>query len=245
MNGSVLVTGACGGIGKAVVADCLRQGFAVFANGRDEARLCALCEQWGGRVFPLVYDVTDEAGVKSAFREIQKRSSEESVGPLVGLVNVAGVMCERALAATTLGMLREQLEINLVAAFHHAQFAARLMARHKMGSIVNVVSQVGELGSAGMSAYSASKAGLGGVTRSLAKELAPLGVRVNAVSPGFIATDMTQHYDSGAETTVLDRVALGRAGTAEEVAKAVGFLLSSASSYITGHVLPVDGLFVP
>lgn len=244
MKESVLVTGACGGIGKAVVDQCLTRGFVVFANGRDQVRLCTLCEQWGEHVIPLVYDVTDEAGVKSAFREIQKRTSEPRVGALSGLVSVAGVMCERALAVTTLDVLRDQLEINLVAAFHHAQFAARLMARQG-GSIVNVVSEVGEQGSAGMSAYAASKAGLSGVTRSLAKELAPLGVRVNAVSPGFIATEMTQHYEPAAENTVLERIALGRAGTAEEVAHAVSFLLSPTSSYITGHVLPVDGLFNP
>lgn len=244
-QGCVLVTGACGGIGQAIVTRCLAKYSVVFANSRNAEKLDRCCAHWGDRVIPLLYDVTDEAAVKQIFRDIQKKISSSPIGPFYGLVNAAGVMHESALAATPLAVLREQLDINLIAPYHHIQYASRLMARHKSGSIVNIVSQVGELGCAGMSAYAASKAGLTGLTRSLAKELAPLNICVNAVSPGFIRTAMTAHYDENTQAKVVDRVTLGRAGEAQEVAAAVCYLLGVEAGYVTGQVLAVDGGFSP
>lgn len=242
---SVLVTGATGGIGHAVVKRCLELGAWVFAAGRDEQALADAVEAWSDRVTPLQYDVTDERAVKEAFRQIQKLQMQSEVGNLYGLVNAAGIMHEAPLAVSAMDKLKAQLNVNFLAPYQHMQLASRFMARQRKGSIVNIVSQIGELGSAGMSAYAASKAALTGATRSLAKELAPVGIRVNAVAPGFIHTALTEHYEENAREKVIQRIALGRVGDVNEVANAVAFLLSEQASYITGHILPVDGAFCP
>ncbi|NVK57579.1 MAG: SDR family oxidoreductase [Alteromonadaceae bacterium] len=242
---SVLVTGATGGIGRAIVARCLAAGATVFAAGRNEAALNELHESAGKALIPLCYDVSDENAVKDTFRQLQRMVSDGVAPPLYGLVNCAGVMLESPLSVTKMDNLKAQLNINLLAPYQHMQLASRLMSRLRRGSIVNVVSQVGEQGSSGMSAYAASKAALTGATKSLAKELAPVGIRVNAVAPGFIDTSLTSHYDEAAQQAVFKRVASGRAGTPEEVADAIFYLLSPQAGYTSGQVLGVDGVFTP
>lgn len=244
-NASVLITGATGGIGQAIVAACVERGATVFAGGRNEDALSAMQEQLGKALRPLVYDVTDEHAVKDIFRQLQRQVSDGLAPPLYGLVNNAGVMLESPLSVTGMDKLKQQLNINFLAPYQHMQLASRLMSRLRRGSIVNIVSQVSEQGSKGMSAYAASKAALTGATKSLAKELAPVGIRVNAVAPGFIDTPLTEHYEDEARQKVLQRTVLQRAGTAKEVAEAVLYLLSEQAGYTTGHVLPVDGHFCP
>ncbi|MDC8830463.1 SDR family NAD(P)-dependent oxidoreductase [Alteromonas gilva] len=242
---SVLITGATGGIGMALVERCLAAGATVFAAGRNEASLNALQEKAGKALIPLCYDVTDEQAVKDTFRQLQRMVSDGVAPALFGLVNCAGVMLESPLSVTKMDNLKAQLNINLLAPYQHMQLASRLMSRLRRGSIVNVVSQVGEQGSSGMSAYAASKAALTGATKALAKELAPIGIRVNAVAPGFISTALTSHYNEADQQAVLKRVALGRAGTPEEVADAIFYLLSPLAGYTSGQVLGVDGVFTP
>ena len=244
-SASVLVTGASGGIGQAIVAACIERGATVFAGGRNAEALSAMQEIFGKALRPLVYDVTDELAVKDTFRQLQRQVSDGQAPPLFGLVNNAGVMLESPLSVTSMDKLKQQLNINFLAPYQHMQLASRLMSRLRRGSIVNIVSQVSEQGSKGMSAYAASKAALTGATKSLAKELAPVGVRVNAVAPGFIDTPLTEHYEDEARQKVLQRTVLQRAGTAKEVADAVLYLLSEQAGYTTGHVLPVDGHFCP
>lgn len=242
---SVLVTGATGDIGRAVVDTLVTGGAFVFCAGRNLTQLEELNATYGSRVMPLGYDITDDTQVKEAFRKIQKSQSDPQIGPLYGLVNGAGVMRESALAFSQSSDLLIQLQVNFVAAYTHMQLASRLMTRQRNGSIVNLVSQVGEQGAVGMSAYAASKAALTGATKSLAKELAPLNIRVNAVSPGFIDTRLTAHYQAEHKEQVIAKIAMGRAGCVQEVAAAVSYLLSTTSSYTTGHILPVDGGFTP
>lgn len=244
-HSTVLITGATGGIGRAVVARCVAQGATVLAAGRDEEALVALCKTAGKSVHPLVYDITNEQAVKDAFRDIQKKVSDGLIPPLYGLVNNAGVMMESPLSVTSMDKLKLQLNVNFLAPYQHMQYAARLMSRLRKGSIVNVVSMVSEQGSAGMSAYAASKAALTGATKSLAKELSQVGIRVNAVAPGFIETPLTDHYEADARKKVLQRAVMQRAGKPEEVADAIVYLLSPQSAYTTGHILPVDGMFTP
>ena len=244
-NCTVVVTGATGGIGLAIVAAAISDGAFVIACGRNKEKLEALSTKFEGDIHPLCYDVTDEAAIKNAFQCVQRGASANQWPALYGLVNAAGAMTESKLAMTSTKMLQQQMMINFYSPYYHTQIASRLMSRYKAGSIVNIVSQVSEQGCSGMSAYSASKAALTVATKSLAKELATTGIRVNAVAPGFIDTPLTAHYDESAKQSVYERTVLRRGGTTKEVANAVLYLLSPRASYTTGHVLPVDGQFCP
>ncbi|MCC2615111.1 SDR family oxidoreductase [Aestuariibacter halophilus] len=236
----ILVTGANRGIGLATASVCVALGATVFLAGRDEEGLQGVAALLGERAVPMCYDLTDEDEVKAAFGHIQTH-----VGKLDGLVNNAGAMLDRPLAMTRLSELRELLDINTVAAYQHAQLAARLMSRERNGVIVNVSSVVGEQGSAGQSAYATSKAALSGMTKALAKELAPLNIRVNGVAPGFIDTDLTAAYQDDKRDAVLQRIGLGRVGESKEVADLISFLLSPHASYITGQIIGIDGGMTP
>lgn len=236
----ILVTGASRGIGEATARLCAKYGARLFIAGRDEPSLQALAEELGGEahnsVTPLVYDVCDAVAVKQAFRDIQ-----QSAGKLDGLVNNAGLMLDSGLAMTRLSDLQQQLNVNTVAAYQHAQLASRLMSRQATSSMVNLCSVVGEQGSAGQSAYATSKAALSGMSKSLAKELGSLNIRVNGVAPGFIDTDLVAHYPDETRQLVLNNIALKRAGQADEVAELICFLLSDKASYITGQIIAIDG----
>ena len=150
-------------------------------------------------------------------------------------------MLDAPLGMTRLRDLQQQLNTNTVAAFQHAQLASRLMTKRKNGSIINLCSAVGEQGSAGQSAYATSKAALSGMTKSMAKELGSLNIRVNGVAPGFIDTGMVSEYQHDKRQQVLDNIALKRAGQADEVAELICFLLSEKADYITAQVIGIDG----
>lgn len=241
---SVLITGAAGGIGLALVSACLRDGWFVFANVRNESSKVALQLQVEKQLPDssqycqvLIYDVTDSESVKSAFNDIRKSGRQ-----LQGLVNNAGVMLDSALGMTTLNDFSQQMSVNVTASFQHLQLAARLMTRQKYGSIVNISSVVAIDGSAGQVAYSASKAAILGMTKSAAKELAPLGINVNAVAPGFIDTKLTAAYQDQKRQNVLATIAMGREGTPLDVSALVLHLLSDEAAYITGQTIKVDGM---
>ncbi|MFT4940868.1 MAG: 3-oxoacyl-[acyl-carrier protein] reductase [Paraglaciecola sp.] len=236
----ILITGANRGIGNATARLCAKYGARLFLGGRDECALQALAEELGNEahnsVQPLVYDVCDENAVKQAFQQIQ-----QSAGRLDALVNNAGIMLDATIGMTRLSDLQQQLNINTVAAFQHAQLASRLMTRQRSGSIINLCSAVGEQGSAGQSAYATSKAALSGMTKSMAKELGSLNIRVNGVAPGFIDTDMVSEYQHDKRRQVLENIALKRVGQADEVAELICFLLSEKATYISGQVIGIDG----
>lgn len=232
----ILVTGASKGIGKAIASVCVGIGATVYLGGRDDQALDNLVEELGDNAVAFSYDVTDQEQVKQAFAHIQKY-----VGRLDGLVNNAGVMLDAPLAMTRMADLQSQLQVNTIAAFQHSQLASRLMTKNRAGSIVNICSIVGEQGSAGQSAYATSKAALSGMTKSLAKELAPVGINVNGVAPGFIDTELTRGYESQKRQQIIDSIGFGRAGSTKDVADLVSFLLSDHAGYITGQVIGVDG----
>jgi 3-oxoacyl-[acyl-carrier protein] reductase len=241
---AVLITGAAGGIGLALVSACLQHGWYVFANVRNQASWASLqsalekrCSDSSQYCQPLVYDVTEPEKVKGAFNEIRKSGKQ-----LQGLVNNAGVMQDSALGMTSLSDFTQQMTVNVTASFQHMQLAARLMTRQKSGSIVNISSIVALDGSAGQVAYSTSKASLLGMTKSAAKELANLNIRVNVVAPGFIETQLTDRYTAEARQKIIDKIEMKRSGRASEIAAMIVHLLSSDSAYITGQCIRVDGM---
>jgi 3-oxoacyl-[acyl-carrier protein] reductase len=226
-----LVTGSTRGIGLAAARRLAEDGFTVVVNGTDESAARDRAQELGGEA--LAFDVSDPAAVQSAVRELFKRHKRLDV-----LVNNAGIL-EDAL----LGMIKPDrtFAVNAMGVLNTMQASARLMARGGGGSIVNVSSIIGVTGNKGQVAYGGSKAAVIGMTRSAAKELAPQKIRVNAVAPGFIDTDMTRAMPQEIYDERVASVGLGRAGTAEEVADAIAWLASDRARYVTGQVLGVDG----
>lgn len=237
-QGLVVVTGGASGIGLATVERFLEGGWPVAAIDRDAGGLEALKARFGDEpltVHPL--DLTDEAAIAAFAAGLGGR-------PVAGLVNSAGVGFNTTFRDTTTDMFRRIYEINVIAAFALAK--ALLPALEAGGgSVVNVASVSGMVGNAGRSAYGASKGALITLTKIMAVELAPAGVRVNAVSPGPIETAMVREFhDAATRERWLGRVAMRRYGQPEEIAGAIRFLVDpGASSYVTGQVLAVDGGF--
>ncbi|WP_372667744.1 SDR family NAD(P)-dependent oxidoreductase [Amycolatopsis kentuckyensis] len=230
-----LVTGGTRGIGLATVRALVEAGATVVLTGRDEARAKEAASA-AGAAAGLALDVTDAKAVSSLVRGVAKEH-----GRLDVVVANAGIM-EDAL----LGMIKEELvdttlSTNVAGTLHTVQAAARAMMRKKTGSIVVLASIVGEYGSAGQTVYAASKAAVANIARSAAKELGRSGIRVNAVAPGVIETDLTAGLSEDAKAENTGKTPLGRLGRAEDVANAIRFLVSDEASFITGQVLGVDG----
>ena len=237
-----LVTGGSRGIGRAICEALARRGATVVVNyaAREDAarETAAACEAAGGKAALSRFDVADGAAVTDAIKAIGKDH-----GGLDLLVNNAGVAINGLLMRFKDDQWQRTLDVNVTGAFHCARAASTLLlkARDK-GRIVNVTSVVGESGNGGQAAYAASKAGLIGFTKSLAQELASRGVTVNAVSPGFIETDMTaEHLPEAQRAKLIERIPLGKIGTAADVADCVSFLCGPEASYITGQVFRVNG----
>ncbi|TDF93501.1 SDR family NAD(P)-dependent oxidoreductase [Paenibacillus piri] len=236
----ILITGSSRGIGRQAALMFAASGAKLALNARDESVLRGLQQEiektFGTEVLPLPYDVRDLAKVKEAFLLIKKK-----FGHLDALVNNAGILQDRLLGMIDEQLMQQTLETNLSAAIYHMQYAARLMSPRKKGSIVNISSIIGTNGNMGQVLYSASKAGLIGATMSAAKELAPNNIRVNAVAPGFINTDMAKNLPEQKFKERLESIKMGRIGTPEDVANVIWFLCSDLSSYLTGQVIGVDG----
>jgi 3-oxoacyl-[acyl-carrier protein] reductase len=239
----VLITGASRGIGRAIALRCAAEGWQTVLCSRCLDSLAGVAEDIRALSAPdphlIGLDLERCDGIPPLFQVVFKH-----FGRLDGLVNNAGVMHEALLGLIRPEDIDRVLSVNVKAPLMMIQYAARLMSRHKTGSIVNVTSIMGVRGAPGLSLYAASKAALVGATLSASKEMASKGIRVNAVSPGFIATDMTGALSEAAYQSRIASIGMGRAGTPAEVADLVCFLLSNSSTYLTGQVIGIDGQMV-
>jgi 3-oxoacyl-[acyl-carrier protein] reductase len=236
----ILVTGASRGIGKAIALALASQGSHVVFNYRgDESKAMALKEELekaGGKATGLNFDVTDYEAMTKALDDFTK-----NVAPISGLVNNAGISKDTLLLRLKPDEISQIIDTNLKGAMMVTQALSRNFLKAQNVSIVNMSSIVGLMGNASQAAYAASKAGLIGFGKSVAKELASRNLRCNTVCPGFIQTDMTEALHDKAKEEYNKSIPLGRFGTTGEVAQLTCFLLSNASSYVTGEVIKIDG----
>ncbi len=234
------ITGASRGIGRATAIEAGRQGAKLILLSRSQEGLEETSELVvsAGACPPyiVVCDVSDEVAIKGAVQQIQRHSKR-----LDFLVNNAGILRDALMGMISTKQIQEVLQTNLVSLIQIMQFAARLMMAQKSGSIVNVASIIGRYGNEGQVVYGASKAGVIGATKSAARELAPQGIRVNAVAPGVIATNMIANIPEGKMENLLHSIKMARVGQPEEVAKVICLLASDYTSYVTGQVIGVDG----
>ena len=235
---TALVTGASRGIGRAVALALAAEGAEVvvnYASSPDAAEaVVAEIQAKGGSAYALKADVSDEASVDDLIKTVLKRSERIDV-----LVNNAGITRDGLLMRMKTEDWQAVINLNLTGVFLCTRAVTRPMLKQRSGRIINITSVVGLMGNAGQANYAAAKAGVVGLTRSSAKEMASRGITVNAVAPGFIATDMTKDLEADA---ILSAIPLGRFGSPDQVAGAVRFLAADpAAAYITGQVLQVDG----
>ena len=235
---TALVTGASSGIGRAVALALAAEGAEVVVNyaSSPEAAEAVVAEiqAKGGSAYALKADVSDEASVDDLIKTVLKRSESIDV-----LVNNAGITRDGLLMRMKTEDWQAVINLNLTGVFLCTRAVSRPMLKQRSGRIINITSVVGLMGNAGQANYAAAKAGVVGLTRSSAKEMASRGITVNAVAPGFIATDMTKDLEADA---ILSAIPLGRFGSPDQVAGAVRFLAADpAAAYITGQVLQVDG----
>jgi 3-oxoacyl-[acyl-carrier protein] reductase len=235
-----VVTGASRGIGRAVAQHLARLGAGVVVNYRTQAEaataVVAEIVASGGAAEAIEADVSRAEAVDALFRQALARFGRCDI-----LVNNAGIIRDNLLLRLEAADFDAVLDTNLKGAFLCARAVLKPMLRQRFGRIVNMSSVVGLHGNPGQTNYAAAKAGLIGLTRALAKEVGSRQITVNAVAPGFIETDITSHLGDASRTALLDRIPLGRLGTADDVAGLVGYLCSPAAGYLTGQVIAIDG----
>jgi 3-oxoacyl-[acyl-carrier protein] reductase len=237
---AAVVTGGSRGIGKAICMRLAQQGadicFSYRGNADAAQQTMTELEALGRKALAVQADVTQPEAADSLVK-----AALEAFGKVDILVNNAGVTRDDLIMRMSVDAWREVLETNLFGAFYTLKAVTRPMLRAKGGRIINITSVSGQAGQMGQANYSSAKAGLIGLTKAAARELASRGITVNAVAPGFVLTELTQDLNDELKAEITNRTPLGRFGTTEEVAYAVAFLASDEAAYITGQVLAVDG----
>ena len=235
-----LVTGSSRGIGRAIALQLARDGYTVavhYHTGEDAARTpCDEIRTNGGKAAAFGCDIADGEAVSAMIDDIRRRFGSVDI-----LVNNAGIAQQKLFTDITPDEWRRMMAVHIDGAYHTCRAVLPDMIRNHRGCIVNVSSMWGQVGASCEVHYSTAKAALIGMTKALAKEVGPAGIRVNCVAPGVIATDMMAGFDEETISALADETPLGRIGTAEDVAKAVSFLVSSDASFITGQILAPNG----
>lgn len=235
-----LITGGSRGIGRAIALRFAQAGARVIINyaSNDEEALKTIkeIESNGGHAYKYAFNVANDKEVEAAISKIK-----DELGNIDILVNNAGIAVDGLLMRVKSEDFDRQINVNLKGAFNCSKSCIRGMIKNKGGRIINISSVVGQMGNAGQSVYAAAKAGLIGMTKSLAKEFASRNVLVNGITPGYIATDMTKGILEQGGDALKEHIPLKRVGTPEDIASAALFLASDDASYITGHVLSVNG----
>ena len=231
-----LVTGASGGIGGAIARALHGRGAAVALSGTRRDALGSLAAELGERVHVVPCDLSDDAAVAALAKD-----AESAMGGLDILVNNAGITRDGLAVRMGDDDWRAVLDINLTAGFRIARAALRGMMKQRWGRIVGITSVVGATGNPGQANYAAAKAGMVGMTKALAAEVASRGITVNCIAPGMIETAMTGSISAAARDAMIGMIPMGRAGTADEVAACAVFLVSDEARYVTGHTLHVNG----
>lgn len=240
MKQIAIVTGGSRGIGRAVAVRLAKDGMNLVINYRGNSAAAEeterLCRELGAEVLLVQGDVS-----RAEDCEKLAAQAKEAFGRVDVLVNNAGITRDGLLARMTEEDFRAVLDVNLVGPWNMMKAVNRIMMKQRYGRIVNLSSVTGLMGNMGQTNYAAAKAGILGMTKSYAREVASRGITVNAVAPGFIDTDMTEAMPEGAKDKIVTEIPMGRTGKPEDVAEAVAFLASEQAGYITGEVLRVDG----
>lgn len=239
-NKNALVTGASRGIGRAIALELSKNGAFVIVNyngskQRAEETVQEISSN-GGRAALVCCDVADDTACKAMMEQLIKEYGHMDI-----VVNNAGIVRDNLIMKMSEEDFDTVLDTNLKGTFHIIKHASRQLLKQRSGRIINISSVSGMMGNAGQANYSASKAGIIGLTKSVARELASRGITANVVAPGFVATEMTQVLSDAVKQSMTEQIPLRRIGTPEDIAKTVAFLASDAAAYITGQVIAVDG----